>query len=116
MRMRNVGNFFLKSNEHKHISIPQNVEWLPEASKNRGGKIQRARERNRRRDKARKTRRALGEGLFTQCQKQRHAASLQADATESEMEAFKDDACYSLKSVEVRLCQHGAGLRTSSRI
>lgn len=35
---------------------------------------------------------------------------------QSEMEAFKDDSCYSLKSTEVRLCQHGAGLRTSSRI
>lgn len=111
--MRNVGNFFLKSNEHKHVSIPQNAEWLPEAFKNRGEKIQRGREQNKKRDKARKMRRALGGGLFTQCQKQRRAASPQADATDSEVEAFKDDACYSLKSTEVRLCQHGARLRTS---
>lgn len=41
MRMRNVGNLFLKSNKHKHVSIPQNAKWLPKAFKNRGGKIER---------------------------------------------------------------------------
>lgn len=116
MRMRNVGNFFLKSNEHKHVSIPQSADWLPEAFTNRGGKIQRGRKQNRRRDKARKTWRALGGGLFTQCRKQRRADSPQADGTDSEVEAFKDDGSYSLKSTEVRLCQHGARLKSSSRI